>query len=252
MELQTRQSARQTGTVAVIQARMNSQRLPGKVMMKVGPNPILGHVVKRLRRCRRLDLVTVATTERGDDQPIRDFCDRYRIPWIAGSEADVLGRYRQAARTFDAERIVRVTADCPFIDPDVVDRTIRIMTEHPDVDYASNVFPRRSFPRGLDCEVVTREALDRVSYHATEPRYREHVTLLIHDRHEEFHTMGWTSARDHSELRWTVDTPEDLELIRSIYDYFGHDRFGWQDILNAYDFRPDWRAINAHVMQKVA
>ena len=252
MTRQAENSSRKPGTVAVIQARMNSQRLPGKVMMKVGPNPILGHVVKRLRRCRELSQVTVATTDRPDDQRIRDFCDRYRIPWIAGSETDVLSRYRKAARMLQAERIVRITADCPFIDPGVVDRTVRIMAQYPDVEYASHVFPRRSLPRGLDCEVVSRQALERVSFMATEARYREHVTLLIHDRHQEFQTMGWSSPHDHSELRWTVDTPADLKLVRSIYDFFGHDRFDWRDVLNAYDFRPDWRDINAHVRQKVA
>jgi spore coat polysaccharide biosynthesis protein SpsF len=238
-------------TVAIIQARMGSTRLPGKVMMDVIGEPMLFHVVQRVSRARAIDQVVVATTEKSDDDAIVRLCESRSWPCFRGSEDDVLDRYYQAAREHRADVVVRITSDCPVIDPglvdDVVSEFVRLL---PDIDYASNTLDRQTYPRGLDTEVMRLDALEEAWRTAEEQPYREHVTLFIYRHPELFRLHGVYSAEDYSDRRWTVDTPEDLKLIRLIFDHFGDNTFSWRQILEVLEAHPHWQALNRHIVQK--
>jgi spore coat polysaccharide biosynthesis protein SpsF len=173
------------------------------------------------------------------------------VPIFRGSEEDVLDRYYQTAKEFEGEVIIRITSDCPLIEPTIIDRVVQeFMQRQPEVDYACNVLPRRSFPRGLDTEVIRFDALKRVWQEDKNPAWREHVTQYIYHNLDLFHVHGVMNEIDYSNMRWTVDTPEDLAFVRHIFDHFGHDRFSWQEVLAVLDDHPTWLEINRHVVQK--
>lgn len=239
-------------TVAIIQARMGSTRLPGKVLADVGGRPMLARVVERTARARSIDQVVVATSTLSTDDPIAEWCADNAWACHRGSEADVLDRYYGAACAHNADAIVRITSDCPLIDPGVLDDCIAHYRDgQPALDYVANFLPDRTFPRGLDCEVVSFAALARTWREDDRPEWREHVTEYILHHSERFRLGGWMTDPNRSHERWTVDTPEDLELIRRIYAAFDDDVFGWREVLAVLDANPDWRALNANVTQKV-
>jgi spore coat polysaccharide biosynthesis protein SpsF len=161
----------------------------------------------------------------------------------------VLDRFYQAARTLKAEAVVRITADCPLIDPQVVDQVVQTFLDvRPD--YASNCL-ERTYPRGLDAEVMTLDALERAWKSATEPSHRAHVTPYLYENPALFKLASVKGEQDYSQHRWTVDTAEDLEFVRAVYAAFtGEETFGWQDVLRLLDARPELSAINRHVVQK--
>jgi len=237
--------------VAIIQARMGSTRLPGKVLMDLAGEPMLARVVCRVGRARTLDAVIVATTVESADEAIERLCEARGWPCYRGSRDDVLDRYYQAARRHAAEAVVRVTADCPLVDPTVVDRVVaEFLRRQPGLDYASNGWPRMSFPRGLDTEVLRFDALERAWREDNNPAWREHVTPYLYQHPETFRLLEVPSDADYSHLRWTVDTPEDWNLIERIYRHFGHDRFSWEDVLELVGRHPKWLEVNRHVVQK--
>lgn len=237
--------------VAVVQARTGSTRLPGKVLLDLAGEPMLVRHVERVRRARTVDRVVVATTTEPADDAIVSLCAKWGWECFRGSEMDVLDRYYRTALALRADVVVRVTSDCPLIDPDVADRVVREFLERqPGVDYASNTLPRRTFPRGLDTEVMRFDALQRAWREDANPASREHVTPYIYGSAGRFRLHGVTDADDHSALRWTVDTPEDLALVRRIFDHFGHDRFSWLDALALLAAHADWLQLNQHVQQK--
>jgi spore coat polysaccharide biosynthesis protein SpsF len=202
--------------VAVVQARMTSTRLPGKVLMDLEGAPLLERQLARLARCRSLDEVVLAVTVNAADDPLVALADRLGLRWFRGSEDDVLSRYVGAAREADASAVVRVTSDCPLIDPGEVDRVVDALRA--DVDYAANVVEPRTLPRGLDCEALWRDVLERVGRMATSPAAREHVTWFVHsERPDLFAIARVEGAVRAPDLRWTVDTPADLELVRRLY-----------------------------------
>jgi spore coat polysaccharide biosynthesis protein SpsF (cytidylyltransferase family) len=204
--------------VIVVQARTGSTRLPGKVLMDVAGRPMLEQLLKRLQRCRRADDLVVATTEREDDAPVVAIARAVGARWFRGSEDDVLSRYLGAASEARADIVVRITADCPLVDPAVTDRVIAEL-ERPDeaCDYASNVMPR-TFPRGLDSEALFRDSLERLARLASTKPEREHVTLGVRERWSHlFLTRSVVDAEDNSDCRWTVDTADDMTLIRRLY-----------------------------------
>ena len=165
----------------------------------------------------------------------------------------MLDRYYQAAEWFAADTIVRITSDCPLIDPEVIDFTVaEFYRLQPDCDYVSNGEPPRPFPRGLDVEALKFCTLAQAWREAREPAHREHVTLYIYRHPEKFRCVPVLADRDYSCERWTVDTAEDLERPRTLFAHFGHDRFGWRDVLAALAEHPEWSAINRHVEQKTA
>jgi spore coat polysaccharide biosynthesis protein SpsF len=237
---------------AIIQARMGSTRLPGKVLMDLAGEPMLARVVNRCRRATLLTDVVVATSLKPADEAVARLCDERGWPCIRGSEDDVLDRYRQTAQARHADVIVRITADCPFIDPSVIDRTVKeFLDRQPNVDYACSFLPQRTFPRGLDVEVMSRAALDRAWREDRNPVWREHVTLPILRNPHRYRIHGMTNDVDYSHLRWTVDEAEDLEFARRIYGHFGHDRFTWQEVIAVLEQQPEWVEINRAVRQKV-
>ena len=236
--------------VAIVQARMGSTRLPGKVMMDLLGEPVLVRDVNRLKRSELLDEIVIATTNLPTDDLIVSLCKELGWKYYRGDENDVLDRYYQAARTYNADAIVRVTSDCPMIDPGIVDKVIRTFLENADTDYVSNILPPRTFPRGLDIEVMTFEALERAWINDKDPKQREHVTPYIYRNRDMFIIRGVFNETDLSSHRWTLDTPEDLVFIRTVYEHFENDVFSWEDVLEYLDGHPDVVNINFNVQQK--
>jgi spore coat polysaccharide biosynthesis protein SpsF len=236
-------------TVAIVQARMGSTRLPGKVMLPLLGEPVLTRVMRRAVRAKALDEVVVATTILPEDDVIVELAASEGWPVERGSETDLLDRYLSAARTHAADVIVRITADCPLIDPEVIDRTV-LAFGSADVDYASNTLEPATYPRGLDVEVVSREALERAGREDHDLAWREHVTPYVYRHPESFRLLRVPADDDHADQRWSIDTPEDYELVRRIYEAFGHDDFGWRQALAAAEAHPSWSALNRHVVQK--
>ncbi len=239
-------------TVIIVQARMGSTRLPGKALLEVAGETLLGLLLKRLRLVSQADAVVVATTTADRDLPIVDQVEGLGMPVWRGSEEDVLARYHGAALHHGAEVVVRITADCPLMEPAVVDRVIRTFRQAAGAcDYASNTL-ERTYPRGLECEVFGMAALGEAFHRATDPAEREHVTPYIYRRPKQFRILQVRNDRDLSRHRWTVDTPEDFELIRRILGVLlpvGTD-FTTGDVLRLLEDHPDWEAINSRVEQK--
>jgi spore coat polysaccharide biosynthesis protein SpsF len=205
--------------VCVVQARMGSTRFPGKVLRDLGGRPMLAQVVRRLRRCESLDEIVIATSVAAGDDAIAEAGASEGVMVVRGSEMDVLSRMLAAARATDADVVVRVTSDCPLIDPRVTDRVIdALLADVSHADYASNV-QRRTFPRGLDVEAMFLDTLMRLDRLARTPSDREHVTTALRSgRPDLFLSVSVESAHDDSDLRWTVDEERDLELVSNLYD----------------------------------
>lgn len=238
-------------TIAIIQARIGSTRLPGKVMEDLAGEPMLVRTVNRAKRAQTLDEVVVATTTNAGDDVIAELCDQNGWPCSRGSEDDVLDRYYNAAVAHKAEVVVRITSDCPLIEPPIVDQAIELFRNHQlGIDYVSTSIPKRTFPRGLDTEVIRFDALKRAWNEDDNPATREHVTPYIYKNPQWFKLLGIGSETNYSYMRWTVDTQEDLEFVREIYNHFGHDRFSWQEVLEVLRIHPEWMEINRHVKQK--
>lgn len=231
--------------VAIIQARMGSTRLPGKVLADLAGKPMLSRVVERTSRATRLDSVVVATTQQPEDHAIVGLCRRQGWPCYRGATEDVLDRFYKAAHIHHADVIVRITADEPLMDPALIDDTVeQFLKRAGEVDYVANFLPPRTYPRGLEVEAFSFHALERSWREDTNPAWREHVDLYIHRRKELFHVIRTPLPEDLSWMRWTVDTADDLALIRRIYAFFGHDRFTWREVLREFLARGDWQAIN--------
>lgn len=238
--------------VAIIQARTGSTRLPGKVLEDLAGEPMLARVVTRVRRAT-VDETVVATTGLPSDDVVEELCVERGWPCYRGAAEDVLDRYYQAAGEFGAEVVVRVTSDCPFIDAEVIDRVIEAFKAgRPAVDYAANVLPPRTFPRGLDVEVMTAQALAAAWREDDNPASREHVTPYLYRHPERFALLGVTNLTDLSAHRWTVDTPEDLVFARLVYEALGSDDFTWHDVLALVQTHPEISAVNKGVRQRAA
>ncbi len=239
-------------TVAVIQARMNSTRLPGKVLMDIAGQPMLAHVVRRLTHSSRINEIVVALTTDTADDVVEMFCRDSKIKIFRGESHDVLDRYYQTARSFQADCIVRITSDCPLIDPQVVDHVIREFKDtSAALDGATNCL-RRTYPRGLDCEVFGFSALERCWRLAEKDYCREHVTIYMYEHPELFKMKNVEYKEDLSFYRWTVDEELDLKLVREIYLRLrsAKEMFFMQDILEVFERDPALKHINEHVLQK--
>lgn len=241
-------------TVAILQARMGSSRLPGKVLIELAGRPMLGWAVERTRRASCVDAVVVATTLDASDDPIEQYCAAQGYACYRGSAYDVLDRYYQAALGWQAETVVRITADCPFIDPQVVDHTVAEFVRS-GVDFAANRLPppwKRTYPIGLDTEVCTFAALERAWREARLPHEREHVMPYLYTEPGRFRTLLVNTDPDYGALRWTVDTPQDLALMRQLVSFFpGRDDFSWLDVLAVVQQHPELGQLNAEVHAKV-
>ena len=228
---------------------MGSTRLPGKTLKDVGGQSMLARVARRTCRAEQVSEVVVATTTNPGDAAIVEECRRLGFSVFRGDEQDVLNRYHDAAGEYGAGAVVRITSDCPLIDPQVIDKVITRFLEE-GADYASNVL-QRTYPRGLDTEVMLRSALDRAWREAGEAYQREHVTPYICENPGLFKLLSVPHTADYSALRWTVDTAEDLELVRAVYAALGNgDEFGWEQALRIFASRPELALINRGVAQK--
>lgn len=240
-------------TVAIIQARMNSSRLPGKVLKEISGQPMLTWVVERTRLAKTVDAVGVATTTDPSDDPVEELCRRSGYLLYRGDQFDVLDRYYQAACRFDAGVIVRITADCPFIDPQVVDHTVEEFF-HQKVDFAANRLPppfKRTYPIGLDTEVCSFAALERAWKEACQTYEREHVMPYLYNVEGRFRTWVVNHEPDYGALRLTVDTAEDLEFVSRIAGRLGPGMaFSWLDVLALLEREPQLLQINAGVQHK--
>jgi len=240
-------------TVAIIQARLASSRLPEKVIQEISGKPMLMRVVERVRKAQDVDQVIVATTTDISDDVIERLCQDNGYHCYRGDQYDVLDRYYQAAKFFQAELIVRITADCPVIDSVEIDRTVQALIDT-KADFAANRLPppwKRTYPIGLDTEVCTMQALERAWNEAKLPEQREHVMPYFYMEAGRFRTVIRNHDPNYGHYRWTVDTVQDLQLVCEIYDRFEYtDDFGWLDIVEMFRCHPDLELINRDVSHK--
>jgi len=235
--------------VAIVQARMGSSRLPGKALKDIHGRTMLARVVRRALRSALIDKLVVATTEKEADDAIVNECDSLGISCFRGSEDDVLDRYYHAARAFSADSIVRITSDCPLIDAEIVDRVVQAFLDD-GPDYASNTI-ESTYPRGLDVEVFTFDALKKAWCEASADLQHVHVTPYIYQHPEQFRILSVSGDEDWSRYRWTVDTKEDLALIRDVYAKINRDDlFSWRDVLELFEREPNLAEVNRHIRQK--
>lgn len=219
--------------LAILQARMSSTRLPGKVLRPLAGEPMIGRQVERLRRARRLDRLVVATSVGPEDDPLAAYCEGLGLEVIRGPLEDVLGRFAGAVQACGpATSVVRLTADCPLADPGVVDEVVEAHLRA-GADYTSNVLPVRTFPQGLDVEAVKVEALLAAAAEARDPYEREHVTPFVYRRPDRFTVASVERAPSLAHLRWTVDTPADYAFVAEVYArlYSACPAFTTEDVL---------------------
>lgn len=219
--------------LAVLQARMSSSRLPGKVLAPVLGQPMIARQIERLRRSRRIDELVVATSVDASDDPLAAACAEVGVPVFRGDLQDVLSRFCLVLEARPrAKAMIRLTADCPLADWTLIDALVE-RREAEDADYASTNLPERTWPHGLDAEVVRPAALLRAGREATDPFEREHVMPFLYRRPEEFRLVGMPRTPSLAHLRWTVDYPEDLEFVRRVYEqlYPSNPAFGTDDIV---------------------
>jgi spore coat polysaccharide biosynthesis protein SpsF len=253
--------------VAIIQARTSSSRLPNKVLLDIAGQPMLVRVVERTQLAKTIDQVVIATTDSESDDAIVELCTERGYPCYRGSEFDVLDRYYQAAVIFHADVIVRITADCPVIDPQLIDQMVITFLGNKKptsfshegkiaypYDFAANRLPLpwgRSYPIGLDTEICTFDALELAWREAAQPHQREHVMPFFYEQPERFRILHVTHDPDYGSKRWTVDTADDLKLLRQIYTHFsGRDNFSWLEIVDLFEKHPELEKINAQVHHK--
>tara|TARA_B100000959_G_scaffold255632_1_gene288136 strand:+ start:144 stop:896 length:753 start_codon:yes stop_codon:yes gene_type:complete len=236
--------------VAIVQARMTSNRLPGKVLADLGGEPVLVRVIERLRLASSIHDITVATTSNEADDAVVQVANHLDVRWYRGSENDVLGRYCAAAAECDADVVVRITADCPVIDPVVVDLvTTSLIERQKSVDLSCNT-SIASFPLGLAVQALFRDVLDKIERMAVLPQDREHVLpFATHTRPELFLCHDVVADTNDSDLRLTVDYPEDLEVLRSVFEALdlGENPLPYQDIVQWLRSTPEIARINQHL-----
>lgn len=232
--------------VAIVQARMGSTRLPGKVLRPLCGRPMLARVIERLQMSTMLRQVVVATTCLPQDNAVAELAKVEGVGVFRGEEADVLGRYVGAAQVFHAETVVRVTADCPLIDAGVLDQVVdRYWADADNLDYVSNII-ERTYPRGLDVELIPTHVLEHLNRISTSAVEREHVTLKLLRQRERYRIAQVCNASDYSYHYWTVDSEQDLQLVEEIYKilYPSQPHFGWLDVLEVFQVRPELFEIN--------
>ncbi|MEN8173405.1 MAG: glycosyltransferase family protein [Chloroflexota bacterium] len=272
-----------TRTIAIIQARMASSRLPDKVLLDIGGRPMLDWVIERTQRANLVDKVIVATTTDPSDDPVAAFCSEHGYTFTRGSEPDVLDRYYQTAKPYAPENIVRITADCPLLDPELVNETVQYLNQSNSptasqpsfkYDFVTNRLPQpwgRTYPIGLDVEAFTWHALQQVWHDADQKHHREHVTpyfyedIPVDDLHfkenQPSPARGYSRrgfqvallhyAQDYGHLRWTVDTPEDLNFVRAVVARLDNTAdFTWLNVLTLVQHEPELTQINAAIKHK--
>lgn len=239
-------------TVIIIQARMGSTRLPGKILRPICGKEMLWHIVSRARCAECADDVVLATTTEKCDDIVAEFCSVNNIECFRGSECNVLKRYYACAKLYSADTVVRLTCDNPLIDPGIIDEAITAFKASVKLDYLKY---RVGLPLGFAVEVFSMTALEKAYSLAKLPSHFEHVTYIMYTDSKNFSSAtAPQQGIDYSRLRWTVDTPEDYQLAQEIYAclYAKNPKFGFCDIINEYETHPQWRLINSEIEQKQA
>ena len=234
--------------LAILQARMSSTRLPGKVLRPLCGGPLILRQLERTLRSRRIDRLVVATSDDKTDDVLADVLEGRGVEVFRGPLEDVLARYAGALRAKGpADHVLRLTGDCPLLDWGVVDAVIDRHLET-GADYTANTWGRRTFPKGLDADIVKSEVLLEADAEASDPYEREHVLPFIYRRPERYRLQGYEQARDEGELRWTVDLPEDHDFVSAVYDgLFPRDpAFSSDEVRRFLMGRPDLAAFGGH------
>lgn len=232
--------------LAILQARMSSSRLPGKVLKLIRGRPMILRQIERIRSARRIDRLVVATSTDASDDVLVECCEREGVECARGSLDDVLDRFYRVALKFVPSHVIRLTGDCPLIDPEVVDAVIAFHVDG-SFDYTSNSLDDLTFPNGLDVEVMRFACLERTWKEARLPSEREHVTPYVYNHRGMFRLGSYSGEPNLSSLRWTVDEPEDLEFVRRIYEalYPINPAFRMRDILALLEREPALGSINS-------
>lgn len=232
---------------AIIQARLSSTRLPGKVLQSFSGNTLLGHIIERLSFSKHISKVVVATTSSAADDTLIEWLKSRNIPYYRGDESDVLNRYFEAAKNFGSTHIARITSDDPFKDPEIIDKVATLYLKK-SLDFAYNNNPP-TFAEGLDTEIFSFEALTRANQDASDPFEREHVTQHFYRNPGKFRQENLVSNTDFSDMRWTVDTASDMEMAREVYRhlYRKGSVFLANDILELLKQKPEIQSINQNV-----
>lgn len=235
---------RQSGVLAIVQARASSSRLPAKVLRPILGRAMLSRQLERLRRCQRIGTLLVATSEDVSDQPIADLCAEDAVACFRGSLDDVLDRFYQAAKPLLPRHIVRLTGDCPLADPELIDRVIEFHLQG-GYDFVSNAI-EPTFPDGLDAAVFRFQLLEQAWREARLPSEREHVTLFMRHHPERYKIGSYKGSPDRSYMRWTVDEPADFAFVSTIYErlYPGKPDFGSEDIYRLLNEDPELLRLN--------
>lgn len=241
-------------TGVIVQTRMGSSRLPGKVMINICGKPVIEHVIDRLKMSNTLDDIIIATTTSMKDKVIVEQAQKNGVKWFCGSEEDVLSRYYYAAKENNLNTIVRITSDCPLIDPIILDKIVEFYNKN---DYllvtnAGNLLEHRTYPRGLDVEVFSFDTIEQAFNFAKKTYQREHVTPYIYETYGD-KIYYYKNDINFSQYRWTLDTEEDLELISIIYNNFYNEygqNFGFKEVLKFIQTNPQLSKINEHIEQK--
>lgn len=234
----------------IVQARMGASRLPGKPLKKSLGKTLFSYLLERLKRSKEASSLIVATTRSPKDLVLEKAALKEGVMVYRGSEEDVLSRYLEAAKLVKADAICRITADCPLIDPALIDEMIRLFKASPQIDYLSNTITR-TFPRGMDIEIFKTSALEKAAKTANRDE-KEHVTLYLYRRPKQFQLKNFCYSEDNSHLRWTVDTIDDLKAIRKILQllYRKNPKFSLKELLKLAEAHPEIAKLNAHVEQK--
>jgi spore coat polysaccharide biosynthesis protein SpsF len=238
--------------IILIQARLGSTRLPGKPLKEVLGKPLLHYLVERLKRVKLADMLVLAMTDKIQDDALVTFSNSIDLPFFRGSEDNVLERFFLAAQQFKADIIVRITSDCPLIDPELIDLSLsHFLEKYPHIDYQSNAL-KRTYPRGMEVEVFTFKSFEKVALEAKKNEEKEHVTPYYYRHPETFNIENIEGNGINSHLRLTVDTIDDFELVRKIIEalYPQKNEFTLSDIVDLLKQNPEWQKINAHVKQK--
>ena len=240
--------------VCLVQARVGSTRLPGKILKEICGKTILHHEIDRLKKCKEIDEIVIATTDKEDDDKIVNEAKKLSVKYFRGSENDVLSRFYYSAKENNADIVVRVTSDCPCIDFEILDKMLIYFKEkykEKQVDYLSNTI-KRTYPRGYDIEIFTFSALEKSYINAKKEYEREHVTPYIYDKTNNFLKLSFENKDDYSEYRVTLDTIEDFIVIKNIFEnlYYKNPYFKLNDVVQYLNDNLHIVDINKHIEQK--
>lgn len=240
--------------VCLVQARVGSTRLPGKILKEICGKTILHHEIDRLKKCKEIDEIVIATTDKEDDDKIVNEAKKLSVKYFRGSENDVLSRFYYAAKENNADIVVRVTSDCPCIDFEILDKMLLYFKEkykEKQVDYLSNTI-KRTYPRGYDIEIFTFSSLEKSYINAKKEYEREHVTPYIYDKRNNFLKLSFENTEDYSKYRVTLDTIEDYTVIKSIFEnlYYKNPYFKLNDVVQYLNDNLHIADINKHIEQK--